>query len=259
VRLQPAAFALSMPPMVVRPVHIVPDPAPFVLGGRAPARRSHATVAEITALEGEFCSFAGLVSIATPVPVLLWTGVGDFAAVNSAFHPDGSVFKGAGRLIDLPSFQRIWNGQAERITLTLTGVTDDMRQIAYEEAADVRGAIVRLGLAVLGADWQQIGIVRWLRHGRVDVIETENKPGERERIKTISISLRSQMTGRRRPGAGAYSLADQQARPGSEDDRFPERTPLMTERTVIKWPNFVLPLLIAKAALAAGFGQGFLY
>lgn len=192
--------------------------------------------AEQAALEGEFVSFAGFIRVATPSPVRLWTGIGDIAVLNSAFDPPGSTFNGAGRIIDLPAFQRIWNGLAERITLTLTGVTDDMRALVYDEADDVRGAIVRLGIVIFDGFGQQIGPVRWLRRGRVDVIETENRPGERERIKTIAFSLGSQLTGRKVPGAGSYTNGDQQSRPGSEDDRFCERTPLMTQHSVIKWP-----------------------
>lgn len=192
---------------------------------------------EIAALEGSFCSFAGLVRIATPDPVRLWTGVGSRAVTGSAFDPDGSVFLGAGRLIDLPTFQRVWNGLAERVTITLTGVTDDMRDLVYVEADDVRGAIVRLGIIVLGETWEQIGPVRWLRRGRADTIETENRPGERERVKTISLSIGSQLTGRKVPGAGVYTSADQQMRPGSDDDRFCERTPGMTQLAVQKWPT----------------------
>ncbi len=195
------------------------------------------TEEEKAALESRFCSFAGLVRVATPDPVYLWTGVGDFPVVDSAFDPDGTLYRGGGRIIDLPGFQRIWNGLAERITITLTGVTDDMRALVYEEADDVRGAIVRLGLAILDGDWQQIGPVRWLRRGRVDVIETHNRPGERERVKTIAFSLGSQLTGRKVPGSGVYTNADQQSRPGSEDDKGCERTPLMTENTVMRWPD----------------------
>jgi len=192
---------------------------------------------EKAALESSFCSLAGLVRVATPEPVRLWTGVGDFPITGSAFDPDGSIFVGS-RLINLPTFQRMWNGLAERITLTLTGVTDDMRAAAYDDADDIRGAIVRLGITVLDRDWQQIGPVHWLRKGRVDVIETDNKPGERERIKTISFSIGSALTGRRIPGSGVWTNADQQSRPGSGDDRFCERTPLMTQQTEVKWPNF---------------------
>lgn len=193
---------------------------------------------EKAALAGEFVSFAGLVRVATPDPLRLWTGVGDIAIDDSAFDPDGSIFRGGGRLIGLPAFQRMFNGLAERITVTLEGVTDEMRAIVYEEADDIRGAVLRLGFAILDGDWQQIGPVRWMRRGRVDTIETDNQPGERERIKTISFSIGSQLTGRRIPGSGVYTNADQQSRPGSETDRFCERTSIMTAQTVIKWPSF---------------------
>lgn len=195
------------------------------------------TADEIAALESEFISVAGFIRIATPIPVHLWTGgPGDFPIMDSAFDPDGTLYKGS-RVLDVPTFERIWNGLAERITVTLTGVTDDMRDAVYEEADDVRGAIVRMGIAVLDGDWQQLGAVRWLRRGRVDVIETHNAPGERERIKTIAFSLGSQLTARRVPGSGAWTNADQRSRPGSEDDRFCERTSMMNDNMEIVWPK----------------------
>jgi hypothetical protein len=232
----PATAALLFPPVILRPPRLTITPATAPATGQARLRRGIYTAVELSALESEFLTFAGLVRIGTPSVVRLWNGIGDLVTVNSAFDPDASVWMGAARLIDMPTFQALWNGLAERITVTLTGVTDDMRSLVYDEAADVRGAVVRLGIAILDNDWQQIGPVRWLRRGRCDVLETDNRPGERERIKTISLSLGSQLTGRRVPGSGAYTNADQQARPGSSTDRFCERTPLMTGNLVIKWP-----------------------
>lgn len=188
-------------------------------------------------LEGQHCSFAGLVRVATPDPLRLWTGFGEFPVQDSAFDPDGTVFKGT-RLIDWPTFIRIYNGLSERIDVTFDGVSDDMRDRVYEEADDIRGAILRMALVVLGANYQQIGPPRWLRRGRIDVIDTDNRPNGRERIKTIKFSLGSQLTGRMVPGSGVYTNADQQSRPGSEDDRFCERTPMMTQSLVLRWPDF---------------------
>src|SRR5262245_14051872 len=143
------------------------------------------TTAQAAILESEFCSFIGLVRVATPAPVRLWTGVGDFPVVNSAFDVDGTIYKGGGRLISLPIFQRIWNGIAERISVVLNGVTADMQALVYDEADDVRGAILRMGIAILDGDWKQVGPVRWLRRGRVDMIETDNAPGDGERTRQI--------------------------------------------------------------------------
>lgn len=204
---------------------------------------------EIAQLEGPFCSFAGLVRVGTPDPLRLWTGIGDFPVDDSAFDPDGSVFKGS-RLVDLPSFIRIWNGLSERIDVLLDGVSDEMRDRVYEEADDIRGAHLRMAIVVLGANYEQVGPPRWLRRGRVDVIETDNQAAGRERIKTIKFSLGSQLTGRMVPGSGVYTNADQQSRPGSEDDRFCERTPGMTQQKTIRWPDFVFCLFVAKGVLA---------
>lgn len=180
-------------------------------------------------LQGGACRYAGLVRIATPTPVRLWTGVGDLPVNDSVCDPDGTIFQGGGRLVDLPSFQRLINGIAERIVFTLNNVTDDMRTLVYDIAPDVHGAGVRLGLVIFDGDWRQVGPVRWLKRGRIDTIETSNEPGPKgERMKSIELSVGSFFTGRKVPGQGAWTNADQQSRPGSEDDRFCERTTLMT-------------------------------
>lgn len=191
---------------------------------------------EIAILEGGSCRYAGLVRVDTLTPVRLWTGVGDLPVDDSTFDVDGMLYQGGGRLIDLPSFQRLINGIAERITFTLNGVTDDMRAMVYEDAAEVRGAAVRLGLAIFDGAWAQVGPVRWLKRGRIDTIETVNDAdGKGGRIKSIEFSVGSAFTGRKVRGSGTWTNADQQSRPGSADDRFCERTPLMTAATK-KWP-----------------------
>lgn len=191
---------------------------------------------EKTILESGSCRYAGLVRVDTPDPVRLWTGVGDLPVDDSTFDADGAIYQGGGRLIDLPGFQRLINGIAERVTFTLNNITDDMRTLVYDIAPDVHGAAVRFGLVIFDADWAQVGPVRWLKRGRIDTIETVNEPdGKGNRVKSIELSAGSFFTGRKVPGSGTWTNADQQSRPGSEDDRFCERTPLMTQ-AVKKWP-----------------------
>lgn len=196
------------------------------------------TADEITALRGGHLSWSGLVRIATPSPVRLWCGVGDLRVVNSAFDADNTLYLGAHHLITFPQFQALWNGLAERVVVTLDGVTDEMRTLAYDEADDVIGAIVRLAIILFDTDYQQVGKIRWSRRGRCDVIETSNRPGRLGgRIKSISLSLGSQMTGRVVPGQGMWTLADQQSRPGSSTDLFFERTITESQERTIKWPK----------------------
>jgi hypothetical protein len=194
------------------------------------------SVEEKAILESGSCRFAGLVRVDTPDPVRLWTGVGDLPVDDSTFDVDGVLYQGGGRLIDLPNFQRLINGIAERITFTLNNVTDDMRAIVYDIAPDVHGSAVRLGVTIFDGNWQQVGPVRWLKRARIDTIETINDPdGKGNRIKSIELSAGSFFTGRKVPGSAVWTNSDQQSRPGSEDDQFCERTPLMTA-TNKPWP-----------------------
>lgn len=176
------------------------------------------------------CSFAGLVRIGSGLDVSrIWTGVGDIVIDRSTYDFDGTTYNGAGRLIDLPAFQRMVNGIAERVTYKMNNVTDAMRSLAYDNPGLIKDAPVRLGLVVLDSSWQQVGDVRWIWRGRIDSYETINTPGKNgERVKSIEFSIGSYFTGRKVPGQGTWTNADQQSRPGSEDDRFCERTPLMS-------------------------------
>jgi hypothetical protein len=192
---------------------------------------------EKAALQSGRCSLIGLVRIATPVPVRLWTGTGDFPILDSAFDVDGDAFKGGARLISMPAFQTMFNGLAERIVVTLSGVTQEMRDLAATEAADIRGAIFRLGIALLDENFAQLGSARWLRRGRIDVISSNSQSQDNgERVRTLEFSIGSLMTGRKVPGSGVYTHADQTSRPGSEDDRGLERMTLMANATM-RWPS----------------------
>ena len=194
------------------------------------------TADEKSALESGTCIYGGLVRVATPTPVRMWTGIGDLPVDDSTFDADGAIYKGSGRLINLPTFQRLINGIAERVTFTLNNITDDMRALAYEEAEDVRGSAVRLGLVIFNTEFAQIGPVRWMKSGRIDTIETRNDPdGQGNRIKSIEFSVGSFFTGRKVPGSGTWTNADQQARTGSSTDRFCEWTPSLITTTK-SWP-----------------------
>jgi hypothetical protein len=191
---------------------------------------------QIAILDSGRFRLGGLVRVATPSPVRLWTGIGDLPIVDSAFDADNDIYKGGPRLITMPAFQRMFNGLAERITISLNGVSPAMRDLAYDERADIKGAIFRLGLVILDDDYQQEGDVQWLRRGRIDVIEISSDAGNNgERIRTLEFSVGSFFTGRKELQPGTWTQADQQSRPGSEDDRFCEWTSMLFGEK--RWPS----------------------
>lgn len=187
-------------------------------------------------LESGQCNYVGLVKIEMPEPVRLSTAVGDIPVFNSAFDANGTIYQGGARLISLPTFQRIANAIAERVTYVLSGVTDEMKALATTYADDLKGSVIRMGVMILNEEFGQVGPVRWLRRGRADMITTENKAEGGQRFRSIEISAGSYFTGRKVPAQGTFTNADHQARAGNSTDRFCERTPLYNRDTLLRWP-----------------------
>jgi hypothetical protein len=123
------------------------------------------------------------------------------------------------------------------VTFGLSGVDATIMQMADSEAEAIRNKTIHIGLAPLDADLQIIGTVLWIRAYEVDVLtvdKTSDKDGKITR--TVSLSVGSAFTGRRRPLLSTFTDADQKRR--SADDRFCERTPYYSQGTLKTWPRF---------------------
>jgi hypothetical protein len=166
----------------------------------------------------------------------LWLGVGDCRAGIDATDGAGEIYLGLGTVLDLPAFQQLVNGTADRLTIGLSGVDQRVGQMATVEADEVKNTVLRIGVGLFDADWQTIGAPRWLRRFVVDYLSVaRGHVGERATW-TVSLSARSFLTGRRRPGLGYWSDHDQQQR--SPGDRFCERTSAYSADVQKAWPRF---------------------
>jgi hypothetical protein len=175
--------------------------------------------------------------LATDPVVRLWSGPGDFQIPSDGIEPGGAIYKGVGTLQGLPQLQALVNGVAERVTFGLSGVDADVMEMADSESQIVRNKTVNVGIAPLDANLQIIGTVAWLRSYEADVLavdRTSDKDGKAQR--TVSLSVGSAFTGRRRPPIANFTDADQKRR--SPDDRFCERTPLYSQGVLKTWPRF---------------------
>jgi hypothetical protein len=188
-------------------------------------------------LAGDAVDAVVLFRLAMDTPVRLWSGFGDMEIPADLVETSGpAIYNGTGALANLPLVGQLINGAAERLTFTLSGVDAQASALADAEAASVRFRAVRLGIMILGADLQPLSGVAWLWSGTADtpVIERENGPGGA--VRTISLSVGSVFTGRRRPPLGYYTDPDQKRR--SPTDRFCERVSLYAEDTVRQWPAY---------------------
>ena len=107
--------------------------------------------------------YALLVRIETTESVFrLWAGVGDYrTAAGDELDAEGATFTGIGIVGDIPALRQLIGGVAERITLSLDGLTDALLSLADDDASTVKGAIVNIGIVFFDGDWQDVAPVAW--------------------------------------------------------------------------------------------------
>lgn len=178
--------------------------------------------------------------LATTPAVRIWLGVGDIKPGKNAIDTTGQTYKGFGQLRDIPEFQQLLNGQAERVEFTLSGVSSDILAIAgADDAPNVKAKDCALGFGLLSDDWSQLlANIHWIRKYRADFLSARQELSEdldQPIIRTVALSVGSRHTGRRRPALSFFTNQDQQRR--SADDKFCERTPLYSQDVTKRWPD----------------------
>ena len=174
--------------------------------------------------------------LATDPVIRIWGGVGDFALAADNIETAGGVYQGWGELNDIPALAQLINGVASRVDFAVSGVGPVAARLADEEAEDIRGRRVNLGVMALGSDWQPVSTVAWLWEGEADTLIIDSRLDGDQRIETLTLSVASIFTGRRRPRYRHYTDAEQRRR--SPDDRYCERVSLYAQEYTKVWPRF---------------------
>lgn len=168
-------------------------------------------------------------------PVRIWGGVGDCDPGTNGVDPAGAIYTGLGELLNVPAFQALINGKAERIALNMSGVTEEMVWLFDEQAMNLRDAPVRIGIGAFDEDWQPMDPVNWCWMGFADVSTMSRKRTETGFQRTLIQNIGSIFTGRSRGQHSYFTDASQQAlHPG---DKFCERTPLYNRGYLKRWPR----------------------
>lgn len=194
------------------------------------------SVAELAALDAGNVRIGLFFRLATTPVIRLWLGIGKIEPGVNALDLTGATYTGMGELRNVPEFNQLINGQAERVEFTISGVSGDVLALASAEANDVKGKEVALGFGLMDSEWSLIGAVRWSRLFIADFLAIKQEPTDDAIVRTLTLSCASVMTGRRRPGLSYFSDADQQRRyPG---DKFFERVPRYAQEIRKPWPRF---------------------
>lgn len=189
-------------------------------------------------LAGAHVRAALLMRVRTEPIMRMWGGVGYVEVpAGGAETDDGAIYSGMGELLGLPVVSQLLNGASERITFSLAGtvVTGELAAIASTSAADVRGAAVSIGFFVMDDDWQRISPVAWPWRGLADMVSVDRATDQGRIIRTISLSVGSLFTGRKRPDTGYWSDPDQRRR--SPTDTFCDRVKTYEQGTTKVWPE----------------------
>jgi hypothetical protein len=178
------------------------------------------------------------------VPVVrLWLGIGNINPGVNAYDTTGAQYIGFGAIQNVPSFNQLINGKAERIEFTLSGVSGSVLKIASGgDSEQVKGKRVAVGFAIMAPDWSLLGPVKWTANYTADflaitqaVVDDPMNPI----VRTLTLSCGTLMTARRRPGLSYFSNQDQTTR--SPGDLFCSRTPLYANSFSKTWPTFPPP------------------
>lgn len=162
-----------------------------------------------------------------------------FFGINTIMYgftsdPDGAVYRGAGRILDIPDFDGLLNGITETVEWSISGIPAELTDY-LTEIPNVEGASVMLGYCPMDHRGQpRMRIVpEW--SGVADFISYDIQPtkeGEQRRFK-LALTTHTGDETRRTPQRSAFTQAEQQINyPG---DQFFFRTHLYNQSRIKIW------------------------
>lgn len=168
----------------------------------------------------------------------LWMGTGDMPIGVPSLDDAGTVYTGAGKLIQIPDLELLINGIADRIDFAVSGVDAAFQAQLSASAPEVRGARCTVGIAALDERYQPKTQIIGLWSGTADYWTMEQKPakGDQPSVRSISVSVGAGDTTRARPRLTSFTDAQQQII--SPGDKFFSRVPRYTQDHLVAWPRF---------------------
>jgi len=132
----------------------------------------------------------------SPNELYFWNGIGDLSL-------GGNTYTGAGTLLELSEMQESSDIASYGATLTLSGIPNNLVQLALAEPYQGRKAIVKFGVDVSGTK-SSVTVFT----GEMDQMNFSFGP----ETATISLDVESRLVDLNRPRIRRYTDADQQSR-----------------------------------------------
>lgn len=147
--------------------------------------------------------------IETDTPAMLWTGHGDLLVpADGLVLDEPEIAIGGSGLVEIPDLEQLINGVAQRLEITLSGVTGAALVYAQEEAAQVPGAPVWIGRIEFDEAWQPVGGVHWEWQGEGRSLVVNRQDGVPP-VRTVTLKVASGDTTRSRAPVSYFTDADQ--------------------------------------------------
>lgn len=186
-------------------------------------------------IDGGLIRQAWVMHMQTDPVVRAWTGIGSLRLEADSVDTEGGTYGGIGMMQDTPAIQSLVNGVAQRMDLTLSGVDQEILALVDGDAENVRSKQVDIGLLFMGEDWQPITTPLWVWQGQADFISTDSGSSpDFARTKSVTLSIGSITTGRRRARLSYFTKVQQRER--SSTDAFCDFVSRYSADSEIKWP-----------------------
>ena len=169
----------------------------------------------------------------------LWFGIAPITAAIPNLDVSGTVYMGAGVLLDIPNaLEVLLNGANDRVDWTLSGIDPDLTANLTANAPSVVGKLATLAIAPMDERWQLAAAPQALWHGSAD-FWAEAQPIQadptKSRTRTLTLATTTGVSSRALPDFSTWT--DRVQKLISATDRFCERTPRYFQGQSIRWPT----------------------
>jgi hypothetical protein len=169
-------------------------------------------------------------------PLRLWTGFGDYPLSSDEVDKLGGNYKG-GIILAWPRLRFPINGTSAIETFPLSGVRQEAIRLVADDAEQLDGAIVNIGLLEL-INGQPAGNIAWVLDGVANSAQSQCDPvtgrGQIATTATVNLQIVTGEVDRKHSTMSNWTGAEQRRRyPG---DAFCDRTSIYDIGTSQKWP-----------------------
>lgn len=185
----------------------------------------------------------------TEPPLHIWMGVGDIPAGFDGVDPDGTVYLGGGRLLNIPSLEVLCNGQSGSAVFGISGIDPATALEVLDAMPPVRNKEVVIGLTTLDDYYQPNSSIIPVWIGRASHPKESSAPvaaGENPAT-TLALAVVTGDDTRSRPSSSLWSPAHQTAlwrrffptpelQAANPRDRCCDQTPRLARGVAPVWP-----------------------